>query len=83
MSHTPHELHEEFPDYASVIACLKSADIHFARLSDKYHMLNRQIHRVETNIEPMDDLAAIGLRKERAQVKDQLFGMIKALHPTS
>ena len=34
MTHTPHELAEEFPDHASRIAGLKQTNPHFARLAD-------------------------------------------------
>ena len=83
MSNTPHELHEEFPDLAEVISTLKQVDAHFAKLADKYHDLNRQIHRAETNVEPMEDLAMIELRKERGALKDKLYAMLKAGQPTS
>ena len=47
-------------------------DAHFARLADDYHELNRTIHRVETNLEPMSDLEALDLRKRRLWLKDQI-----------
>ena len=59
MSHTPHELAEEFPELTEQMHTLKLSNTHFSRLFDEYHEINRQIHRAETNIEPMDDLAAI------------------------
>ena len=37
MSHTPHELTEEFPDLADKIHALKTSDAHFAKLADEYH----------------------------------------------
>ena len=73
MSHTPHELAEEFPELVEQMHALKMSNAHFSRLFDEYHEINRQIHRAETNIEPMDDLAAIELRKQRMQLKDQLY----------
>jgi len=45
MSHTPHELVEEFPEHAETIHRLKEANGHFARLFDEYHQVNRAIHR--------------------------------------
>ncbi|MBS0126586.1 YdcH family protein [Thetidibacter halocola] len=78
MSHTPHELHEEFPHLAARITELKTHDAHFARLAEEYHDLNRQIHRAETNIEPMEDLAETALRKQRAALKDQIYAMLTA-----
>ena len=83
MSHTPHELQEEFPDFAEAISALKTQDAHFARMAEEYHDVNRRIHRAETNIDPMEDLAMIELRKERGALKDKLYAMIKAVQPTS
>jgi uncharacterized protein YdcH (DUF465 family) len=76
MSHTPHELAAEFPEYAERMHALKTQDAHFARLFDEYHQVNREIHRAETNIEPMDDLTMIDLRKTRLRLKDQLYGLL-------
>jgi len=72
MSHTPHELHEEFPDHAAKIHELKTSDHHFARLAEEYHKLNREIHRIETDITPTDDLHAEELKKKRLSLKDQI-----------
>ena len=55
MSHTPHELHEEFPEAVDKLHALKLSDHHFARLSERYHEINREIHRIETNVEPASD----------------------------
>jgi uncharacterized protein len=76
MSHTPHELAEEFPDRVTQMSELKQSDAHFARLHDEYHELNRTIHRAETNVEPMEDLAGVELRKKRAMLKDEIWGIL-------
>jgi len=76
MSHTPHELHEEFPEHAEKITELKSSDAHFARLAEEYHEINRAVHRAETNVEPMEDLAEGEIRKKRALLKDELYRML-------
>lgn len=78
MSHTPHELHEEFPDKADLIQELKQSDAHFARLADEYHEVNRAVHRAETNVEPIEELAEVELRKQRALLKDQIWGLLSA-----
>jgi hypothetical protein len=78
MSHTPHELHEEFPEFAARISSLKQSDAHFAKLADQYHEINRQVHRAETNVEPMEELAEMQLRKQRAQLKDEIYSYLKA-----
>ncbi|SEO94701.1 hypothetical protein SAMN04490248_1174 [Salinihabitans flavidus] len=73
MSHTPHELAEEFPDLVEKMRALKGKDAHFGKLSDAYHDLNRRVHRAETNVEPLEDLAEGQLRKERAALKDEIY----------
>ena len=77
MTHTPHELAEEFPQHAEKLSRLKQEDAHFARLADEYHAINRQVHRAETNVEPMDNLAEETLRKQRAALKDQIWVMLR------
>lgn len=76
MSHTPHELMEEFPDKVDAMHALKENDAHFARLFDEYHEINRAIHRAETNVEPTDDLHMGEMRKQRMSLKDQIAGML-------
>ena len=76
MTHTPHELAEEFPDKVEAMHQLKTSDAHFAKLFDEYHELNRTIHRAETNVEPMEDLAEGELRKKRAALKDEIYAIL-------
>lgn len=76
MSHVPHELAEDFPAEAELIARLKQENPHFARLAEEYHELNRQVHRAETDLDPMDDLAQQDLRKRRMALKDQIARML-------
>lgn len=77
-THTPHELHEEFPEFNDKIIKLKSEDAHFARLADEYHEINRAVHRAETNVEPVEELAEVEMRKKRAFLKDELYRMLSA-----
>lgn len=76
MSHTPHELAEEFPEYAEKMTTLKTSDAHFSRLADEYHALNRAVHRAETNVEPVEELAEVEMRKKRAALKDEIYGIL-------
>lgn len=78
MSHTPHELAEEFPEYAEKMSELKQSDAHFAKLADEYHEINRAVHRAETDVEPTDDLNMAAMRKQRMVLKDQIWGLISA-----
>ena len=76
MSNTPHELAEEFPDKIEKMQALKENDAHFCKLADEYHEVNRAVHRAETNIEPMDQFAEEGLRKQRMRLKDEIARML-------
>ena len=78
MTHVPHGLHEEFPQAASAISKLKISDAHFARIADRYEHLNREIHRVETDVEPASDEYLEQLKKERLKLKDEIASMLRA-----
>lgn len=78
MSHTPHELSEEFPEYADKMSALKTENAHFAKLAEEYHELNRAVHRAETNVEPVGQFAEEELRKKRAALKDEIYRMLSA-----
>ena len=72
MSHTPHELAAEFPHHADAIHRLKQSDSHFARLAESYHELNREIHRIESEIEPASDDRTELLKKKRLALLDEI-----------
>ncbi len=78
MSHVPHELHEEFPDKADALHTLKTSDAHFARLAEEYHVVNREIHRIESEVEPASDEVLEDLKKKRLHLKDQIAAMLAA-----
>ncbi|MEQ8826008.1 MAG: DUF465 domain-containing protein [Filomicrobium sp.] len=78
MSHTPHELAEEFPDMKGKIHDLKLSNAHFAKLADEYHELNREIHRVEAAGINVGDDTFEDLKKKRLALKDEIFGMLQA-----
>lgn len=77
MSHTPHELAEEFPEHAATIHDLRASDAHFANMCEAYHRTNRAVHRAETNIEPTSDTHMIEMRKERIALRDQVYAYLK------
>ncbi len=77
MSHTPHELAEEFPEHTGLMHELKTSDAHFARLFDEYHQINRDIHRAETNIEPVEELTELEMRKQRMGLKDEIYRILR------
>ena len=69
MSNTPHTLDEEFPDMRERISALKTSDGHFARLAEEYHEVNRQVHRIETRVEPASDDVEEELKRRRVRLK--------------
>lgn len=77
MSHTPHELAEEFPESADKIHALKLSDAHFARLVDEYHEVNRLVHRAETLVEPTSDDNETAMRQQRSRLKDRIWQMLQ------
>ena len=76
MTHTPHELAEEFPEAAEKIHRLKMQSAHFARLAESYHTVNREIHRIESEVEAASDARTEDLKKERLLLKDEIAAML-------
>ncbi|NQY14888.1 MAG: DUF465 domain-containing protein [Henriciella sp.] len=77
MSHTPHELSDDFPNEKERISELKRTSPHFCKLAERYHEINRTIHRMEERIEPAADVTELSLRRERMMLKDQLYAMMQ------
>ena len=57
---------------------LKTSDAHFARLADEYHTVNREVHRIETDVEPASDDVLEDLKKKRLNLKDQIAAILAA-----
>ncbi|MBP1850029.1 YdcH family protein [Rhizobium halophytocola] len=81
MSHTPHELAAEFPQFTALMRHLRETDGHFARLCESYHAVNGEIHRAETDIAPVGDFRMEDMRKERMRLKDEIYGMLVRAEP--
>ena len=75
-AHTPHELHDEFPHDAEALHRLKLNDAHFARLAERHHEVNREIHRIESEIEAASDERIEALKKERLHLLDEIAAML-------
>ena len=71
-----HDIGREFPELKEKIHLLKTENAHFAKLVDEYHTVNRAIHRAETNVEPVDQLAENEMRKQRMALKDEIARML-------
>lgn len=78
MSHTPHELAEDFPEYAEKLSELRLSNSHFAKLAEEYHEVNREVHRAETDVEPISDDHLTEIRKKRMVLKDEIYATLSA-----
>jgi uncharacterized protein len=76
MTHTPHDLHAEFPNAADTLHKLKLENAHFNKCADAYHDLNREIHRIEAGIDAASDDRIEALKKTRLALLDEISGMI-------
>jgi len=76
MSHTPHELADDFPEYVEKMRDLKVSDAHFAKLFEAYHEVNRAVHRAETDVEPTGDEEMETMRRERMRLKDEIYAIL-------
>jgi uncharacterized protein len=73
-----HNLLNEFPEYKERIHELKLTDRHFSNLFDEYHMLDREILRIELGIETPSDQYTEDLKKKRVHLKDELYRLLQA-----
>lgn len=76
MSHVPHEIPDEFPEYKDKIHNLKINNGHFSRLFDEYHELNREIHRIEAAGINTSDEEFENLKLVRLRLKDEIYEML-------
>lgn len=77
-AHTPHELADAFPDDAEALHRLKLTDAHFAPLAERHHAVNREIHRIEAEVDAASDDRLEALKKERLHLLDEIAVMLEA-----
>ncbi|MCW8888791.1 MAG: DUF465 domain-containing protein [Gammaproteobacteria bacterium] len=73
-----HNLINELPEYTDKIHELKTSNAHFSRLYDEYHDADKEIRRIEQEIETPSDDYTEEVKKRRLNLKDQLFDMLKS-----
>jgi uncharacterized protein YdcH (DUF465 family) len=76
MSHVLHDLHAEFPNDVDILHQLKVSDQHFRAVSDRYHDINKEIHRIEAEVEAASDERSEELKKQRLLILDEVAAMI-------
>lgn len=72
-----HDLHHDFPEMGEQIRSLKMKDRHFARLFDEYHELDREVRKIEEEVEATSDDHLEQLKMRRVHLKDDLYTMLK------
>lgn len=72
------DLAGEFPEQREKIHTLKIGNAHFVKFSDEYHVLSKDIERLENEGTPVADQTFEEQKKKRALHKDQLYAMIVA-----
>lgn len=77
-AHTPNELADVFPEDAATVQRLKAGNAHFARLAERHHQVNREVHRIESEVEPAGDERLEALKKERLHLLDEIAAMLDA-----
>jgi uncharacterized protein YdcH (DUF465 family) len=76
MTHVAHDLHAEFADDGALLHRLKLSDSHFQKVADSYHAVNREIHRIESEVEPASDQRLEDLKKRRLGLLDQVSAIL-------
>jgi hypothetical protein len=66
-----------FPEYRDLISRLKTEDDHFARLFHRHNELDQQIINMETGVLPANDVSIENLKKEKLQIKDSLYQILR------
>ncbi|MBV2133229.1 YdcH family protein [Pseudomonas sp. MAP12] len=66
-----------FPEYRDLISRLKTENTHFTRLFDEHNELDQRIKNLEARIELATDEEIENLKKEKLNLKDQLYVILK------
>lgn len=74
--HTPNELSEIFKRDRDLLTRLKQDDAHFARLAEEYHEVNREVHRIEAEVEAASDERTEQLKRKRLGLLDEITATV-------
>jgi uncharacterized protein len=66
-----------FPEYRDLITRLKAENKTFARLFDEHNDLDQRVKNIEAHIVPGTDSEVENLKKQKLQLKDRLYDMLK------
>lgn len=66
-----------FPEHRELITQLKTTDRYFSNLFDKHNDLDQKIKNIEARIQPGTAEEIDVLKKEKLQLKDQVYAVLK------
>lgn len=72
-----HDLAHEFPEFKDAIHDLKMTNAHFAKLFAEYAETDKEIRRIEKDIEMVSDAYAEEVKKKRLMLKDRVYGVLR------
>lgn len=73
-----HDLASEFPEFKETIHTLKTSNAHFAKVFGEYEEVDREVVRIEQQIQNSADDYTEALKKKRLALKDELYAMLQA-----
>jgi uncharacterized protein len=65
-----------FPEYRDLITKLKHHDHHFDRLFNQHNELDQKILNMENHVEPGTETEVELLKKEKLQLKDEIYQIL-------
>ena len=73
-----HDLQHDFPEGHDRIHAQTPRHAHVATLFDEYHQVDREVRRIEQEIETPSDAYTEELKMRRVKLKDALYAMLRA-----
>ena len=73
-----HDLSHDFPEFRDKIHELKLSNHHFANLFEEYNKVDREVRRIEQEIETPSDAYTEELKMKRVKLKDELYTLLTA-----
>ncbi|UQD57377.1 YdcH family protein [Flavobacterium sp. K5-23] len=72
-----HDLLHEFPEHKEKIHQLKIYNSHFRELFDQYHVLEHEIHRINTGVDIAIDEYAYIQKAKFLYIKDEITSILE------
>jgi uncharacterized protein YdcH (DUF465 family) len=73
----PHDLDNEFPEYAGLMSHLRGRDEKLADLFKQYDQVNGEIVDIEENDKLFHDFEFEEMKKKRLRIKDEIYKILR------